>query len=99
MIGLKSIVNVLRRLLDCNDAVQNALDDLVPMWDDVMVRLQFVAEVLRQPSVDVTLVSSLMSFADSATAWQKIIDNATNVQSSSFTMTQPITLNQKAPRS
>ena len=99
VIGLKSIVNVLRRLLDCNDAVQNALDDLVPMWDDVMVRLQFVAEVLRQPSVDVTLVSSLMSFADSATAWQKIIDNATNVQSSSFTMTQPITLNQKAPRS
>jgi hypothetical protein len=90
--GLDAIVTTLRKLEQCNFATSNAMDDLAPLWDDVTVRLQAVAEVLTQPSVDVSLISGLTTLDQSATAWQTIVTAATNVQSSSVTMTAPVTL-------
>ena len=90
--GLDAILTTLRKLEQCNFATSNATDALVPLWDDIVVRLQFVAEVLTQPAVEVVLISALTGLSDSATAWQTIVTSATNVQSSSLTMTAPVAM-------
>ena len=90
--ALRSILTTLQNLLDCNSAVANAADIIVPVWNDIVTRLAFLAEVLAQPVVDLTLVSALTTFNESASKWSSIVANATNVQASTLSMTETINL-------
>jgi Bacillus haemolytic enterotoxin (HBL) len=91
--GLQAILGTLHRLDNLNSATGNALDALTPLWDDITVRLQFVAEELGQPSVDVTRIDALTGLADSIAAWSAIVAAATNVQSSTLTVATPVSVN------
>jgi hypothetical protein len=91
--ALRSILTTLEKLLDCNSTLSYASDIIVPIWNDVVTRLQFVQEILTQPTVDLTLVSALTTFSTAATKWTSIITSATNVQSSTLSMSDAIDLN------
>ncbi len=94
--GLRAILNMLDKLLECNTAVAYAADIIVPIWDDVVARLEYTSEVLTQPTLDLTKVSALTMFSEAATKWTSIVTAATNVQASSMSMTGNITLSAQA---
>ena len=95
VVSLQAIINTLDSLQTQNEQATNSVFSFSPIWDDVYDQLQSPIEALDQPSVDVSLISTLNNIQDASISWTTISTQATNIQESAIKMAQPVTL--KAP--
>lgn len=91
--ALQGIIGSLTRLRDQNLQANQSGGGIVPTWEYIEGQVQSVIETLQQPEVDVSLISALNTLADAVQDWQIIVTRATNVQNSSLTQTQTVSLN------
>jgi hypothetical protein len=91
--ALQGIIGSLTRLRDQNLQVNQSGGGIVPTWEYIEGQVQSVMEALQQPNVDISLISPLNTLADAVKDWQTIVTRATNVQNSSLTQTQTVSLN------
>lgn len=91
--ALQGIIDTLIRLRDQNLQASQSGGGIVPTWDYIDDQIQSVIEVLQQPEIDVSLISALNTLTEAAQDWQTIVKRATNVQNSSLTQTQTVSLN------
>ena len=91
--SLRVIIDTLIRLRDQNLQARQSGAGLVPTWEYIDGQIQSVIEVLQQPDVDISLISALNTLEEAARDWQTIVTRATNVQNSSLTQTQNVSLN------
>lgn len=97
VVTLQAIINTLDSLQTQNEQATNNVFSFSPIWDDVCDQLQSPIEALKQPSVDVSLISTLNSIPDASAGWTTISNQATKIQESAIKVAQPVALSASSP--
>ena len=92
--ALETISASFENLADvCSEAL-TSMEGTVHHWDDVVNNLAAARELVKQPDVDLSVITAFKELPAAAKNWATIAERAKNIQNSVLKVTEPIVVGQ-----